>query len=377
MLRPTSWASLFLLALALAGCVTASGDGDTVRISRDGKRCVEADDKPDSVIATCNRAIDQTALADDAKAMVLMRRGFAFLEKDQLADARQDFESAARLAPTQPEGHIGLALANMRERKLDAAILDYDRAIAVRPNSVRTLLLRAAAWRQAGNVPKARSDVDQAMLLEPRNPAALSARGTLRRLAGDLDGAVSDLDLALGYEAGRRDALESRGHVRFLRGDFAGAAQDFDKARDSKAVDIDRTLWLIVASMRAGDPRASDRKEQLRNPMAVLNDARGAMIGLVLGRMNVAELEAAIKHPDLRIAQEQECTVMFFAGEFRLQEGDKVLAKKLLHRAADTGATHLAAHAAAVAELARIDDVAVPAQPHRPLPVPVPGGRAI
>lgn len=374
-LRRLALPGLLLATGMLAGCVTTAGPApaDSVRISRDGRRCVESKDQADLVIHTCTRSIQQGALSDQALALVLGRRGFAYMDKGALREAQQDFDASVSLAPAQVDGHIGRALVHMRERKPDAAIGDYDRAIAVKPNSALLLVMRSNAHQLNGEGDKARVDVDSALVLEPANAAALAARGTLRRIAGDLDGAVTDLDRALAVRADQRDALESRGHIRFLRGDFAAAAEDYQRSIDPRVPSIDRSLWLFVAEARVSDAAARERLSKLRAKPSP-HDLNALLVAMLLGQMSAEQLLSVIKDTNPRIEREQECTALFFAAEFHLWRGEKEKAVVLFKRAIATGATQTATRAAAEAELKRIDEIPLPAK--RP-PAPRRGEQSI
>jgi Flp pilus assembly protein TadD len=74
------------------------------------------------------------------------------------------------------------------------AISDFDHALALRPNDGEILVLRAAAWRSAGNASKALEDAGRALKIAPDHPEALLERGYASLALGDKRQATNDFN---------------------------------------------------------------------------------------------------------------------------------------------------------------------------------------
>lgn len=114
--------------------------------------------------------------------------------------------------PTDAEGFArrGAAYASMRQ--FDAALADFDRAIALAPGQARYLRQRAAA-RLANRQPLlAAADLDKALAMDPSDTDAREMRAALKLAAHDPNGAADDiriLDKELPPSSGQRLHLAS------------------------------------------------------------------------------------------------------------------------------------------------------------------------
>jgi predicted aspartyl protease/cytochrome c-type biogenesis protein CcmH/NrfG len=109
--------------------------------------------------------------------------------------------------PTDAEGFSRRGAARASTRQFDAAIADFDRAIALAPNQTRYLRQRAAA-RLANTQPLlAAADLDKALAVDPADVEARQMRAGLRLVAHDPNGAAEDirvLDQQLPASSGQR-----------------------------------------------------------------------------------------------------------------------------------------------------------------------------
>ncbi len=89
----------------------------------------------------------------------------------------------------------GLSYAAMRA--WPRAISDFDRALGLRPDDVEILVLRAAAWRNAGNPTRALDDATRALKLAPDHSEALLERGFASLARGERSQANNDFTAVL------------------------------------------------------------------------------------------------------------------------------------------------------------------------------------
>jgi tetratricopeptide (TPR) repeat protein len=116
--------------------------------------------------------------------------------------------------------------------RLELALADYDRSLALRPRDVPTLGARAETRERAGDPAGALADHAAALAIQPASLAILTARGTLRWRQGDVGGAAEDIGAVLDLDPAWPSARLVRGMLALARGaprdalpDFAAAAQ--------------------------------------------------------------------------------------------------------------------------------------------------------
>jgi tetratricopeptide (TPR) repeat protein len=98
------------------------------------------------------------------------------------------------------------------------AISDFGRALEIEPYKVEILVLRAAAWRHAGNTDKALADADRALTIAPDNADAVLERGFALLARGDRRSATAEFNRVLklaptGSTAAKRAAASLRGEA--------------------------------------------------------------------------------------------------------------------------------------------------------------------
>jgi len=132
-----------------------------------------------------------------------------YLEEGQYEPMARHFTAAAAIKPNAPETHYNLAFAltylyaesgGTATDKLDQAIGEYRRALALRPdyaiahNNLGNLLIAAGPRR---NVPDGAAHLKEAIRIEPDNASAHYNLGRAFRLQRNLAGAIAEFREAL------------------------------------------------------------------------------------------------------------------------------------------------------------------------------------
>ena len=81
--------------------------------------------------------------------------------------------------------------AQMAKGDIDAAMIDFDRALAISPSSTDALLARGMAWTRKRNFESALKDLDQALSKDERVESYL-ARGRVYEEQGNAERAMAD-----------------------------------------------------------------------------------------------------------------------------------------------------------------------------------------
>jgi tetratricopeptide (TPR) repeat protein len=147
------------------------------------------------------------------------------------------------------------ALAYSLQGEYQAAIGDYDHAIALVPNFPVALNNRAWAYFRWGKLDRAAIDVDMSLRLDPTSPHALDTRAHVNQWNGEQETALRDYDAAMAYGGETMVKLYQCG----LR-----AARVYNGPTDGViTTDLRRAFQLCVAG-RDCDPLPPD--EDCRQP---------------------------------------------------------------------------------------------------------------
>lgn len=106
--------------------------------------------------------------------------------------------------------HYNRALAYSEKGNSQAAIADYDRAIAINPNNASFFYNRSVEHDKKGDALRAIEDLDETIRLDPERTAAYYNRGTIYFKGENYDLAIASLDKAIALDPGHADALVNR-----------------------------------------------------------------------------------------------------------------------------------------------------------------------
>ncbi len=118
----------------------------------------------DASISSLNDAIDR----DLDSGRLYNLRGYAYLNKDDLEKARQDFERAVSL-DNLPSAHRNMVLYKLMTGKGNEAISYLLDRIRTDPRDVENWILMGDLMKKGGHEEKARSYYEQALKMDPDN----------------------------------------------------------------------------------------------------------------------------------------------------------------------------------------------------------------
>lgn len=203
---------LTITALVAFACAASRGDdgskGMPLLQSPRLAPCLDATQRGadlEARLAACERQLGADGLIAEERAVLHGVLGTQYFERAMLdldaergqQDLRRGVTDAAREVPARSDAHYTEALrlksdwpmAYMNhwsrgfDRELlgqtDAALADYSRTIALKPDFARAWISRARVQVHLGRVDAARADLDQAAHLAPDDPAVIEARKTL------------------------------------------------------------------------------------------------------------------------------------------------------------------------------------------------------
>jgi tetratricopeptide (TPR) repeat protein/predicted aspartyl protease len=228
-------------------------------------------------------------------------------------------------APTDAEGFSRRGAAFASSGNLQAAIADFDRAIALAPNEARYFRERAAA-RMVNRQPLlAASDLDKALAIDPSDLDSRLMRARMRLAARDPEGAGEDiraLDKGLSPSAGERLQLASMAEAAGSL-DLALANEDaWLKAHPEDALRpsaLNGRCWVLAQLGRDLNRALDDCNAALRarpNTASYL-DSRG------LVRLRLGDLRGAMADYNAALGlQPNNAWTLYMRGVVKLRAGD-------------------------------------------------------
>jgi tetratricopeptide (TPR) repeat protein len=211
---------------------------------------------PDSIIAACTQLID--AGTDGDLPLAYKVRGSAYEAKGDDAHALADFDKVVELSPGSYLDLLYREATNLNDDgAYSRAIVYYSEAIRIRPDYAEAFLGRGNAYYGQNDYAHALVDFDSAVALVPQSYIYYDARCGARLHLGDLDKALTDCNTSLGL----RDKYEThgtRGLVYLKQGKFAEARADFDAAVAGAKLEADPPPAYAIygrglARLRLGD----------------------------------------------------------------------------------------------------------------------------
>jgi tetratricopeptide (TPR) repeat protein len=175
----------------------------------------------------------QMSLDEHARYVLQVHRGVLRIRQGRLDDAIGDLKKAVALTPKGQQAYANLADAYRRQGRLDLAADQMDRAIAVEP-SLAQLYRNRARLRLACKQPAlALKDFDQAIALDtadsPHEVEDRVERGRLLLAEGKHEQALGSFDLALKRNKEHLTAQRLRAEALFHLGRFEQVVAAFDR----------------------------------------------------------------------------------------------------------------------------------------------------
>lgn len=230
--RPSPEQTVAACSAAIQSRTLAPNDLAAARLSRAAARIASGD----RVMATADyeealRRFESTVDPSRPDALAIYRRGAALEGLGRTRQALTAYDEAIRLDPQGPLAYYSRAiLLATRERAYVRAIADFDRVLALVPDSTEALQQRGNAYSLTGDQNKALADLDRAISLDPSDPRAYVYRGYVYQRKDMTDRALADFDTALKISPRYLEALQARGALQLLTGSTAGAIRDFNEA---------------------------------------------------------------------------------------------------------------------------------------------------
>lgn len=116
---------------------------------------------------------------NDDELRVLMEIGFLLREMSRFDDAAVVFRGAAELIPDSDVPLVGLGTVEFQQRNFAQAHEAYEKALAIKPNSLYARVHRAEAWLFEGERARAEEELRNVIETDPQSPHSRTAQALL------------------------------------------------------------------------------------------------------------------------------------------------------------------------------------------------------
>lgn len=175
-------------------------------------------------LESCSRLIAIAKLPKAKLALVHNHRGMALVMTGETEAAIKDFDRAIALDANLADAYSNRGHAFIFVADFPAALRDFDKAIALRPDDDMFYTGRATAFLLTGRLKVAHRDLSKAIALNPKNAGAYMSRGTVNQLMGDALAAIADFKSVLKLTPNDEDARHAIDELIYGRPSSEGEA---------------------------------------------------------------------------------------------------------------------------------------------------------
>ncbi|WP_445284020.1 tetratricopeptide repeat protein [Streptomyces sp. DSM 118148] len=146
---------------------------------------------------------------------------------------------------TRAAAHTIRGREHRNAKAYEAALTDYNAALAHDPESDRAVWGRGMTYELLHRYEEALADFDRALELKPDHAARTARRGAVHKQLGRLDDALTDLNHAIDLDPGYVWSFLQRGLVHQAVGRYDDALIDFNHAIDLDPAEL---AWITIAA---------------------------------------------------------------------------------------------------------------------------------
>ncbi len=162
-------------------------------------------------------------------ALAYVHRGAEYQEKGDLLSATEDYQKAIAIKD-DAYAHSNLAMIYKQSKRLDDALLEYTRAIDLKPDFWGAYFDRGNLYRESGRYPLAIEDYTKVLQLLPGYSQAYANRGTAHFYNQEENLALIDFNRAIRFDPRAINAINNRAVIYARAGHFKKAILDFSRS---------------------------------------------------------------------------------------------------------------------------------------------------
>jgi len=157
------------------------------------------------------------------------------------------WSDAARKSPHKARPNYNLGLAYYKSGNFRQALLDYNKAIDIKPGYLEAYINRGIVYDDTGNFTQALSDDNKAIQINPQVSESYFNRGLSFSKQGNLNQAISDFTKAIELNPDYAEGYINRGSIYEIQGNLTQALSNYNKAIQlypPVALPTDNDIWL-------------------------------------------------------------------------------------------------------------------------------------
>jgi putative PEP-CTERM system TPR-repeat lipoprotein len=274
---------------------------------------------------------DDTAIAKGSKSVL---RGKAYIELDQLDDARTQFQDALEFDAKSVSAFAGLARVAMYEQDLEKAESFQAKARELSPSNQDVLRVQGDMLYLKEDFAGSGSAFSE--ILKTRSSSLTAAVGLARaRLALDeIPETIKILDGVLKFAPNSASALYLRGVAAYRSDDFEGARNFADRVVEVEGASLLGLLLAGAASYAREEYEQSALYLTKATTIGGLNRAAGRLLADSL--MKTGQREQGIEVlRQLAVANPDDAQLVATLGSFRVRKGKIEIGTELLQQAVE------------------------------------------
>lgn len=152
------------------------------------------------------------------------------MKKGDLITAREAIEKALSKNPGYSEAYNLRGVISFQEKKIDEAILDYQKSVDLKPSNYLGQLNLASAFMEKNAWKEALNPIDKAIQIAPDSSAGYVQRGIIRAALHLIDLSKKDFTTSLKLNPKEINAYYNRGNLFFQENKLDSAILDFEQS---------------------------------------------------------------------------------------------------------------------------------------------------
>lgn len=200
---------------------------------------------------------EKAAIAQPNDVQLCLALAVAYKQAGRLNDAMLQYRRAIALDERCDKAYLGLGVIYLEHGKLPEAEQHFRKALPLDPADVQAKNNLGLVYLKQGNAAEAVKILEAAAVANPTQPYVFSNLGLAYLEKGDLPGAFRNLRRALQLDPGSVDAQLNRGRAELEAGNFSQAVKGLERVIQRRPEDPAAHYWLAQAYEKAGRSRES------------------------------------------------------------------------------------------------------------------------
>jgi len=222
--------------------------------------------------------------------------GMVYSKKGRLDEAISEQKKALAIDPNLAGAHTNLGLFYAKKDRLDDAISEYKKAIAIDPHHEKAHYNLGLSYNKKGRLDDAISEYKKALAINPRYADARTNLGNVYDKKGRIDEAIAEYKKAIAIDPHHEKAYYNLGLSYYKKGRLDDAIAEYKKALaiNPRYADVHNNLGNVYHRKGKFDKAIYEYKQSL----AIKHDCAEAHNNLAVAYYSKANYRLAIVHCD-------------------------------------------------------------------------------